>query len=140
MGPQRGKLSGTAAARRWLRRLTGAAVAALVVGLLAAAGYGFVLKSLPYRTPQLAPPRVRLTAEDLASLAQYPGEVRAVPVLGWRDVSYRLGNLVTTPVHFAGELAALRHDGFRSVSVGTLAALAAGRHVSLPGPAHSADI
>ena len=100
--------------------------------MLAAAGYGFVLKSLPYRTPQLAPPRVRLTAEDLASLAQYPGEVRAVPVLGWRDVSYRLGNLVTTPVHFAGELAALRHDGFRSVSVGTLAALAAGRHVSLP--------
>lgn len=130
MGLRRGKLGGTA--RRWLRRLAGVVVAALVVGLLATAGYGFVLKSLPYRTPQLAPPRVSLTAEDIASLAQYPGGVRAVPVLGWRDVSYRLGNLVTTPVRFAGELAALRHDGFRSVSVAALAALAAGRHVSLP--------
>lgn len=118
--------------RRWLGRLAGVVAIALAVSLLAAAGYGFVLKSLPYHTPQLPPPRISLTAHEISSLAQYPGGVRGVPVLSWRDVSNRPGNLVTTPVRFATELAILRRDGFASVRLAALAALAAGRRVSLP--------
>lgn len=53
-------------------------------------------------------------------------------MLSWRDVSNRPGNLVTTPVRFATELAILRRDGFASVRLAALAALAAGRRVSLP--------
>jgi hypothetical protein len=118
--------------RRWLRRAVTATVALLIVGMLAAAGYGFVLKSLPYHTPQLPAPRIRLTAQDTAALAAYPRGVPAVPVLTWRDVSHRPGNLVTTPARFASELAMLRAEGFRSVRLSTLTALAHGRHVKLP--------
>ncbi len=120
-------------ARRWLRRLATATAAVLLVGVLAAAGYGFVLKSLPYRTPQLSAPRIKLTARDTAVLASYPRGVPAVPVLSWRDVSHRPGNLVTTPARFASELAMLRAEGFRSVRLSTLTALAQGRRVKLPG-------
>lgn len=120
------------ATARWRLRLAGAAVAVLVMALLAGAGYGFVLKSLPYHTPQLPPPDVRLTAADIASLADYPAGIMGVPVLAWRDVSRRRGSLVTTPVRFASELAVLRRDGFGSIGLRTLAALAAGRHVALP--------
>lgn len=116
----------------WRLRLAGAAAAVLTLGLLASAGYGFVLKSLPYHTPQLPPPDVRLTAADLASLASYPAGITGVPVLTWRDVSHRQGDLVTTPVRFASELAVLRRDGFRSIGLAALAALAAGRYVALP--------
>jgi poly-beta-1,6-N-acetyl-D-glucosamine N-deacetylase len=130
VSPRRGAPRG--AIGRLLRRLVRAGVAALAVALLAAAGYGFVLKSLPYHTPQLSPPRIRLTVEEAARLDRYPGGVRGVPVLSWRDVSYRPGNLVTTPVRFASELAVLREEGFRSLRLGTLAAVAAGRRVSLP--------
>lgn len=118
--------------RRWKRRLAGLAAAVVIVGVLCGAGYGFVLKSLPYHTPQFNPPGVRVTAQDVAVLAAYPGRVHAVPVLAWRDVSRRLGSLVTTPASFASELAVLRQDGFQSVSLGTLAALAQGRRVALP--------
>jgi biofilm PGA synthesis lipoprotein PgaB len=104
----------------------------VISSLLGAAGYGFVLKSLPYHTPQLLPPQVRVTAQDLAALSTYPGGVRGVPVLTWRDVSHRPGFLVTTPARFATELAVLRRDGFHSVRPAALAALAAGRHVALP--------
>jgi hypothetical protein len=109
-----------------------ATAALLIVGLLGAAGYGFVLKSLPYHTPQVPAPRIRLTAQDTAVLASYPRGVPAVPVLSWRDVSHRPGSLVTTPGRFASELATLRAQGFRSVSLSTLTALAYGRRVKLP--------
>jgi poly-beta-1,6-N-acetyl-D-glucosamine N-deacetylase len=113
----------------WPIRILSATVA---VTLLALAAYGFVLKSLPYRTPQFAPPRVRLTAQDTAVVARYPSGVPAVPVLTWRDISDRPGDLVTRPRQFAADLAVLHRDGFRSVPLGTLRRLALGRHVTLP--------
>jgi hypothetical protein len=131
MAPKRRTLDSTPAAR-WRRRTIGIAVALAIVCMLAAAGYGFVLKSLPYHTPQLAPPQIKLTSADLASFAEYPGGVRGVPVLTWRDISHRSGLLVTTPARFATELAVLRRDGFQSITQAALAALAAGRHVALP--------
>lgn len=117
---------------RWLRSLAAALAAALVVGLLATAGYGFVIKSIPYQTPQLLPPRVSLTGADVAGLSGIPSGLPEVPVLAWRDVSLRPGHLVTNPVRFATELAALRRAGFRSVRPQALADLAAGRRVTLP--------
>lgn len=132
MARQRRTAPAGRAGTRWRRRAFGFAAAVAITCLLGAAGYGFVLKSLPYHTPQLPPPRVRLTAQDVASFALYPAGVTGVPVITWRDVSGRVGALVTTPVLFARELAVLRRDGFRSVRLSTLAALAAGRHVKLP--------
>jgi Polysaccharide deacetylase len=117
---------------RWLRSLAAALAATLVVGLLAAAGYGFVIKSIPYQTPQQAPPRVSLTAADVAGFSGIPSGLPEVPVLAWRDVSLRPGHLVTNPVRFATELAALRRAGFRSVRPRALADVAAGRRVTLP--------
>ena len=117
---------------RWLRSLAAALAAMLVVGLLAAAGYGFVIKSIPYQTPQLAPPRVNLTAADAVGFSGIPSGLPEVPVLAWRDVSHRRGHLVTGPAPFATELAALRRAGFRSVRPQALADLAAGRRVTLP--------
>ena len=114
-------------------RLLGSAVAVVViVGLLAAAGIGFVVKSLPYQTPQLPPPRVKLTAHQAASFTGYPGQVRAVPVLSLREVSAHAGQLAMTPARFAALLAALRQAGFRSVPLPALTALARGRRVRLP--------
>jgi peptidoglycan/xylan/chitin deacetylase (PgdA/CDA1 family) len=107
-------------------------MAAALVSLLAAAGYGFVLKSIPYQTPQLPPPRAVLTAQEISSFAAYRPGLREVPVLTWRDVSLRPGKLVTTPLRFATELAVLRSKGFRSIRLGALAALASGRHQALP--------
>jgi polysaccharide deacetylase len=115
-----------------VRLLVSLLVGALLVGLLAAAGLGFVLKSMPYHTPQLQPPAVRLTSADIESFEAYPPGVRAVPVLSWRDVSLRPGKLVMAPARFATMLSALRRDGFHSVRLGTLEALAQGRHVALP--------
>ena len=117
---------------RRLRRLATAVVAVLVVCLLLSAGYGFVVKSIPYQTPQLTPPQVRLTAQDIGSFEGYPQGLREAPVLTWRDVSHRVGNLVTTPARFATQLAMLRRTGFRSISAATLAALGSGRPVALP--------
>jgi poly-beta-1,6-N-acetyl-D-glucosamine N-deacetylase len=117
---------------RWYRRLAAAAVALLVVGILAAAGYAFVLKSMPYQTPQLPAPRVALTASQAASFVTYRPGLPEVPVLAWRDVSHRVGHLATTPARFATQLAALRRNGYHSVSLGTVAALAAGKRVPLP--------
>ena len=124
--------SGTRKHVRWLRSLAAAVAATLVVGLLAAAGYAFVIKSIPYQTPQLAPPRVNLTAADAAGFSGIPSGLPEVPVLAWRDVSRRRGHLVTGPARFATELAALRRAGFRSVRPGALADVAAGRRVTLP--------
>ncbi|HEX9356788.1 MAG TPA: polysaccharide deacetylase family protein, partial [Streptosporangiaceae bacterium] len=98
---------------------------------LGAASYSFVLLSIPYHTPQLIPPRIQLTSQEAASFRTYPRALREVPVLTWRDISRRNGHLVVTPQHFATQLAALRRAGFRSVSPGTLAALAVGRRVKL---------
>lgn len=118
--------------RKRRHRMAATTVAVLLVGLLIGAGYGFVVKSIPYQTPQLTPPRVRLTGQDVGSLATYPKGLREVPVLTWRDVSHRVGNLVTTPLQFATQLAALRRAGFRTISTSTLAAVTAGRKVRLP--------
>ena len=115
-----------------MRLLVSVLIGALLVGLLAAAGLGFVLKSMPYHTPQLQPPAVRLTPADIESFEAYPPGVRAVPVLSWRDVSVRPGRLVMAPARFATMLSALRRDGFHSVRLGTLEALAQGRHAALP--------
>ena len=117
---------------RGLRVLASAVVGLAIVGLLAAAGWGFVLDSLPYHTPQLRPPGVTLTSLDTSQFGHYPRGVPAVPVLAWRDVSNRPGNLVTRPHQFAATLATLRHDGFHSVSLPMLEAFAHGRRARLP--------
>lgn len=119
-------------ARRGLRVLASAVVGLTIVGLLAAAGWGFVLESLPYHTPQFRAPKVNLTALDTSQFSDYPGGVHAVPVLAWRDVSNRPGTLVTKPYQFAATLATLRHDGFHSVSLPMLEAFAQGRRARLP--------
>jgi poly-beta-1,6-N-acetyl-D-glucosamine N-deacetylase len=116
------------AAARGLR----AAAAAVMVTLLTGAGYWFVVKSFPYQTPQLPPPRVSVTADEVAGFIPGPAGLDEVPVLAWRDVSRRPGNLTTTPDRFATELALLRADGFASIGPAGLAAVAAGRHVRLP--------
>jgi hypothetical protein len=103
------------------------------VVLLGAASYGFVLLSIPYHTPQQVPPRIQLTSQEAATFRTYPPGLREVPVLTWRDVSRRKGHMVVSPSHFATQLAALHRAGFRSVRPATLAALAAGRRVRLPG-------
>jgi hypothetical protein len=114
-------------------RLLGSVTAVVaIVGLLGAAGIGFVLKSLPYQTPQLPPPRIKLTAHQAASFTGYPRHVRAVPVLAWRQVSAHAGRLAMTPARFAALLATLRQEGFRSVPPAALTALARGRQVRLP--------
>jgi Polysaccharide deacetylase len=117
---------------RWHRRLAGAAIAVVLVVTLASAGYAFVLKSIPYQTPQLPPPRVTLTAAEAAGFLTYPGGLQEVPVLAWRDVSLRVGHLVITPTRFATQLAALRRAGYHSVKLSTVKALAKGGKVSLP--------
>jgi poly-beta-1,6-N-acetyl-D-glucosamine N-deacetylase len=117
---------------RWHRRLAGAVIAAVLVLTLASAGYAFVLKSIPYQTPQRPPPRVTLTAADTTSFLTYPGGLREMPVLAWRDVSLRVGHLVITPARFATQLAVLRRAGYHSVKLSTVRALAEGKKVSLP--------
>jgi peptidoglycan/xylan/chitin deacetylase (PgdA/CDA1 family) len=114
------------------RGLRAAAVAGVVMVLLAGAGYWFVVKSFPYQTPQLPPPRVGLTADEVSDFTPGPAGLDEVPVLAWRDVSRRPGNLTTTPERFATELALLRADGFASIAPAALAAVAAGRRVRLP--------
>jgi hypothetical protein len=118
--------------RLLLLTLRAVAIGLAAVTLLGAAGYGFVVKSFPYQTPQLVPPRVVLTAQEISDFAVYPAGLAEVPVLTWRDVSRRQGTLVTTPSQFAVELALLRRDGFRSISPARLAAVASGRPTSLP--------
>jgi poly-beta-1,6-N-acetyl-D-glucosamine N-deacetylase len=117
---------------RWRRRLAGVVIAFVLVVTLASAGYTFVLKSIPYQTPQLPPPRVTLTAADAAGFLTYPGGLQEVPVLAWRDVSLRVGHLVITPARFATQLAALRRAGYHSVRLSTVRALAEGKKVNLP--------
>lgn len=109
-----------------------AAVGLAVVVLLGAASYAFVLLSIPYHTPQQAPPRIGLTSADTTVFRAYPRAVREVPVLTWRDVSHRVGHIVVTPQHFATQLAALRRAHFHSVRPDVLAALARGQRVRLP--------
>jgi len=75
---------------------------------------------------------VKLTAHQAASFAHYPSHVRAVPVLSLREVSAHAGQLAITPGRFAALLAALRREGFRSVPLAALTALAQGRQVPLP--------
>ena len=118
--------------RPWRRRLVGAALAAVLVVTLASAGYAFVLKSIPYQTPQLPPPRVTLTAAEAADFLTYPGGLPEVPILAWRDVSLRVGHLVITPARFATQLAVLRRAGYHSVKLSTVKALAEGKRVRLP--------
>jgi peptidoglycan/xylan/chitin deacetylase (PgdA/CDA1 family) len=117
---------------RW-RRLTAVATAAGLIVLLAGAGCGFVLKSFPYRTPQDPPPGVTLSPRLVADFAPSPRGLAEVPVLTWRDVSRRPGLLVTAPGAFATQLAVLRRQGYRSIGLGALEAVASGRPVALPG-------
>lgn len=114
------------------RRTLATAVALAMVVLLGLASYSFVLLSIPYHTPQQAPPRIELTSADSTVFQAYPRAVREVPVLTWRDVSHRVGHMVVTPQHFATQLAALRRAGFHSVRPEVLAALAQGQRVRLP--------
>jgi poly-beta-1,6-N-acetyl-D-glucosamine N-deacetylase len=113
----------------WPIRILSATVA---VAMMALAAYGFVLKSLPYHTPQFAPPRVRLTAQETSVVGRYPRGVPAVPVLTWRDISDRPGDLVTRPRQFAADLAVLHREGFHSIRLRTLQRLALGQPVTLP--------
>lgn len=115
-----------------MRVLRAFVIVALVAVTLSGAGYEFVLKSIPYQTPQLSPPRVRLVTAEADPLAAYPAGLAEVPVLTWRDVSPRRGSLVTAPKEFATELAALRAAGFRGVSPAELALVAAGKRAGLP--------
>jgi Polysaccharide deacetylase len=116
--------------RRWARAAFISAAFLLVLG---GATYGFVLKSFPYAVPQDAPPRITLTAANMAMFTPYASGLPAVPVLSWRDVSSRKGILVTPPVLFARQLAILRGHGYRSVTLSQLHALAMGRQAPLPG-------
>lgn len=116
---------------RW-RRARALTVAAGLIAVLGGAGYAFVLKSFPYQTPQDLPPRVVLTPGIVADFTAYLSGLPEVPVLTWRDVSHRTGVLVTTPDAFATQLAVLRHEGYQSIGLGTLEAVAAGRPVRLP--------
>src|SRR5258708_10614120 len=100
---------------------------------LTSTGYVFVLKSFTYQTPQDEPPTVMLTDAAAAAFVPYASGVPAIPVLAWRDVSSRKGLLVTAPAEFAAQLATLRKYGYQSVSLGQLAAAAAGRPARLPG-------
>jgi poly-beta-1,6-N-acetyl-D-glucosamine N-deacetylase len=117
---------------RWRRRVRALTVAAGLIAVLGGAGYAFVLKSFPYQTPQELPPRVVLTRGIVADFTGYLSGLAEVPVLTWRDVSHRTGALVTTPDAFATQLAVLRHEGYQSIGLGTLEAVAAGRPVRLP--------
>jgi hypothetical protein len=118
---------------RLRRRLTAACAAAVLVMVLGGAGYAFVLKSFPYQTPQDPPPRIALTPSVIAHFASYSSGLANVPVLSWRDVSKRSGLLVTAPRAFATQLAVLRQEGFRSISLSELKTIAAGRATKPPG-------
>lgn len=109
-----------------------AATAATIIAALAVTGFGFVLKSLPYQTPQLPAPAAALAAAGGARLAGYPGGVRAVPVLAVPELRARPGPSAMTPARFATTLAALRRDGFSGVRLAVVAALARGERVRLP--------
>jgi hypothetical protein len=117
---------------RW-RWLTAIAIAAGLIVALGGAGYAFVLKSFPYQTPQDPPPGITLTPGVAADFVPYSSGLADVPVLTWRDVSYRPGLLVTKPGAFAMQLAVLRREGYQSISLSELEAVAAGRPVPLPG-------
>jgi hypothetical protein len=119
-------------AGRWGRRVRALTVAAGLIAVLGGAGYVFVLKSFPYQTPQDLPPKVVLTRGIVADFTAYRSGLAELPVLTWRDVSRRTGVLVTTPDAFATQLAVLRHEGYQSIGLGTLEAVAAGRPVRLP--------
>jgi poly-beta-1,6-N-acetyl-D-glucosamine N-deacetylase len=116
----------------WHRKLAAGAFALVMIFMLAAAGYTFVLKSMPYQTPQLAPPQVQLSEDGAASFLTYPAGLPEVPVLTWRDVSHRKGHLVVTPAQLATQLAVLHRNGFRSVRLSEMETLAGGRPAHLP--------
>ena len=59
-----------------------------------------------------------------ADFTAYLSGLAEVPILTWRDVSHRTGVLVTTPDAFATQLAVLRHEGYQSIGLGTLEAVA----------------
>jgi poly-beta-1,6-N-acetyl-D-glucosamine N-deacetylase len=133
-----GQLTG-AVSRGWAShgkrrlRVIGSVVGAVaVVGLLGVTMVGFVRKSLPYQPPQLRPPAVRLTAGQEPALAAYPAGLRGVPVFAWHDISARRGHLATPAASFAAMLAQMRRDGYHTVRLRTLAALARGERVRLP--------
>jgi peptidoglycan/xylan/chitin deacetylase (PgdA/CDA1 family) len=115
---------------RWFRA-TLIAIAFIVA--LTSTGYVFVLKSFTYQTPQDEPPTVSLTDAAVAAFVPYASGVPAIPVLAWRDVSSRKGLLVTSPAEFAAQLATLHRYGYQPVSLGQVAAVAAGRPARLPG-------
>lgn len=83
--------------------------------------------------PQLPPPEVSLTAEEIALAGRIPNYRGAIPVLTYHEVSdVNPGEYTVSTRLFASHLAALKKAGFTSITIAELENFLGGRPMTLP--------
>lgn len=118
------------------RKLAEVALSLALLAAMVPAAWWFLREpgkpAAPAVPGQVVTPKVTLTADERAAVANVPRYHDTIPVLTYHDVSPTHGKYRVTPEQFAKQMAALDQAGFHTVTAEQVRALVAGESPKLP--------